>query len=146
MPAPPGVINNEERETMTNIEHELRPGDEHPLLDAIRKAIGVGTYDKVEVVLPQFERADGKSVTFRPDKNAAFFNQLRAAPVDVLLDIGMQWWDETLLLFPCEWYDCIPDGYIVTNIFGEEESFEHGKTDDDRRFGCLSYGFAKGKL
>lgn len=56
----------------------------------------------------------------------------------VLLDI-----DEDILLFPAEWYDIIPDGFMVTGLYGETYSFQKGKTDDDRRFGCLAYGIRR---
>lgn len=37
-------------------ESELRFGDENPLAAEIRKVLGVGPYDKISVVTPQFER------------------------------------------------------------------------------------------
>lgn len=122
-------------------EARLVPGDEHPISAIIRKAIGAGTFDEVNVMLPQFERNDGKTISFRPDKTVAFFDQLKRAPEAILLDIGMQRWDETLLLFPHEWYDYIPEGYIVTDILGDDKPFRHGTSDDDKRFGALPYGF-----
>jgi len=33
----------------------------------------------------------------------------------------------------------------VVDIFGEKEKFIKGVTDDDIRFGCLSYGFIQHK-
>ena len=45
-----------------------------------------------------------------------------------------------LWLLPAEWYDAIPNGFPVTDIFGCIEQFERGKTDDDRRFGLLAFG------
>lgn len=119
----------------------LALGDESELARVIREAIGVGDYDEVAVYLPQFERVDGKTITFRPEKSHEFFDRLRLAPVGILLDIGMGRWDESLLLFPHEWYDCIPEGYVVTDINGKREPFHRGVTDDDKRCGCLPYGF-----
>ena len=51
--------------------------------------------------------------------------------------------DEEVLLFPAEWYDIIPNGFKYTGLWGQEELFEKGKTDDDRRFGCLGYGIRR---
>lgn len=129
-------------------EGELVPGDESPLSAAIRKAIGAGTYEKVDIVTPQFERDDGKEVTFRP-ASAAQLDGLKAnAPDWTLKDIGMQVWDKTddgqlHWLFPGEWYDCLPAGYEIIGIGGEVERFEPGKSDNDIRFGCLPYGWIR---
>lgn len=51
--------------------------------------------------------------------------------------------DEVILLFPGEWFESIPEGFITTGLFGEEESWEKAKSDDDIRFGCLAYGIRK---
>lgn len=51
--------------------------------------------------------------------------------------------DEDILLFPCEWYDIIPNGFTVTGLSGESYLFEKGVSDDDKRFGCLAYGIRK---
>jgi hypothetical protein len=45
-----------------------------------------------------------------------------------------------LWVFPVEWYPRIPAGLPVVDIFFRVEPFEPGVTDDDYRFGCLSYG------
>ena len=64
-------------------------------------------------------------------------------------DWGLGYWDGKddldangagLMLFPHEWYDCIPEGFMVECIGGETEPFKKGVTDDDRRFGMLAYG------
>lgn len=51
--------------------------------------------------------------------------------------------DEDILLFPAEWYNLIPNGFMVTGLYGESYPFEKGKTDNDRRFGCLAYGIRR---
>jgi hypothetical protein len=51
--------------------------------------------------------------------------------------------DEDIILFPGEWYDCIPDNFIVTGLYGEEYPFRLGDSDDDIRFGCLPYGIRR---
>lgn len=59
------------------------------------------------------------------------------SPTDILQE------DEDVILFPGEWYDIIPDGFIVTGLYGESYAFEKGKSDDDIRFGCLPYGIKR---
>lgn len=59
------------------------------------------------------------------------------APIN-LLEIN-----EDILLIPGEWYNTIPNGFMVTGLHGEEYAFEKGKTDDDTRFGCLAYGIRR---
>lgn len=48
-----------------------------------------------------------------------------------------------ILLFPHEWYNSIPNGFMVTGLSGEQYAFEKGKADDDKRFGCLPYGIIR---
>lgn len=64
-----------------------------------------------------------------------------------LRDFGLKVFDHLddntdLWVFPVWMYEMIPDGYKVTDIFGNEEEFKHGEIDDDQRMGCLSFGFA----
>lgn len=61
----------------------------------------------------------------------------RYVPMNLLTD------DCDIWLFPHEWYDIIPDGFIVTGLHGEQYPFEKGKTDNDKRFGCLGYGIMR---
>ena len=65
---------------------------------------------------------------------------LRTLSKDVLKRIGLGGWDGRLMLFPMEWYEHIPDGYMVEVINGEVEPFKPGATDDDYRAGFLAYG------
>jgi len=123
-------------------EFNLLRGDEHPLSRMIREAIGANNWEEVRCITPQFERVDGKQIMYIP-KTCEEFDGLKKAPDDILVEIGMQKWDETLWLFPHEWYDAIPSGYLVTDINGGVEPFVHGKTDDDIRFGALAFGFVK---
>lgn len=51
--------------------------------------------------------------------------------------------DEMVLLIPGEWYDIIPDGFLVTGLYGEQYPFKKGESDDDIRFGCLPYGIRR---
>ena len=136
---------------MSQTEGELEFGDAGGIAKQIREAIGVGDYEKVEVLLPQFDRTDGKKIVYKPS-SAEELDKLKTAPKAVLLNLGLRMWDghedkQTWIhwIFPVEWYDAIPDGYIVTDIFGNDEPFMKGKTDDDRRYGALSFGFIQGK-
>lgn len=74
-------------------------------------------------------------------------DELKKCDGVTLRDFGLKVWgsldDNTdLWAFPVWMYEMVPDGYKVTDIFGDEEEFKHGKTDDDQRCGCLSFGFA----
>ena len=53
--------------------------------------------------------------------------------------------DEDVLLFPCEWYNLIPDGLRVTGLYGELDIFKKDESDDDIRCGCLPYGIRRRK-
>ena len=123
---------------------ELVFGDENELSKKIRECLGVGDYETVKVTLPQFDRVDGRKVYYFP-KTIEEFDNLKKAPPKTLKDIGLGRWDEETWLYPSEWYDYIPDGYEVVDINGEKEKFKPGVTDDDRRCGCLSYGFIRTK-
>ena len=76
--------------------------------------------------------------------NPHFWKNLSTWSISDLKNIGLQAWDKddngTLMLFPAEWYDSIPEGYQITDIFGVEELFIKGKTDNDKRYGALAYG------
>ncbi len=105
-----------------------------------RDAIGAKPGEAIEVVTPQFERTDGVTPALSIDN----WDVLRQADKETLRELGCCPWDETLMLFPWEWYDKIPDGYLVTSISGRTEPFVHGETDNDKRFGCLAYGVTVG--
>ena len=123
-------------------EHILAFGDENPIAKKIRDLLGVGDFDEVGCILPQFERTDGKTVTYVPTTTAEY-DALKNAPDNILEDIGLGQWDEEIWLYPAEWYDYIPDGYEIVTINGKTKSFQKGITDDDMRFGCLSFGLLK---
>lgn len=109
------------------------------------EAIGAEPGEQIEIITPQFKRADGLQV---PRLQVSFSN-LPLYDDATLKAIGCQKWDEpneageTLWLFPHEWYGIIPDGTPIVVINGEHETFKRGETDDDMRFGALAYGFLK---
>jgi len=108
-------------------------------------AIGVKPGEAVNFITPTFNRTDGRIITYRPTTPEEYA-ALPKLDAESLKKIGCQMWDEadgrTIWLYPAEWYDHIPNGTPVVDIFGNEERFEHGVTDDDRRFGALAFGFA----
>ena len=124
---------------MSITEGELQFGDVSELAHKIREAIGVGDFETVECILPQFDRTDGRTVSIAPP-NAEWLDSLKNAPLKVLADLGLQCWDKNLWLFPAEWYDYIPEGYEVVDINDETEPFHKGISDDDSRGGALPYG------
>ena len=110
------------------------------------EAIGLQPGEKLEIITPQFERTDGVQVPVLVDFND--WENLHKMDDATLRALGFGVWDETEKgkhwLFPKEWYAIIPDGFLITQIDGEQEAFKRGVTDDDYRFGCLSFGFIKG--
>ncbi len=117
-------------------------GDTNPIAKKIRELLNVGDFEEIGVILPQFQRTDGRTITYVPT-TIAEYDALKTAPNDILRDIGLQKWDETTWLYPAEWYNYIPEGYEVFDIFGKTEQFQKGTTDSDKRFGCLAYGLLK---
>jgi hypothetical protein len=120
-------------------EGELVPGDVNPLAAKIRQVLGVGPYEKVTIVTPEFERTDDKCVTVFP-KGKEFLDALKTAPPELLKDIGLGQWDGDLWLFPAEWHGHIPEGYPVVNIFWNTRRFRLQDNQTDRREGLLSFG------
>lgn len=112
--------------------------------DKLAKEIGVSKGDTIQIVMPQFERTDKIKIAYFP-KTMEEYEFLKTFSEDSLKKLGLGIWDKTdkgtHWLYPHEWYDYIPNGLTVTNIFGEDEIFEKGKTDDDKRYGMLSFGF-----
>jgi hypothetical protein len=110
-------------------------------------AIGLQPGESIEIVTPQFERTDGMQVPVLVDFSD--WQNLHLKDEATLRALGFGVWDEDAngkhWLFPKEWYAIIPNGFMVTDINGEQEPFERGVTDDDYRFGCLSFGFIQTK-
>ena len=121
---------------------ELVTQGENDLADAIREAIGAGPDERIEVVLPAFERNDGVEVDWVPEDRMDIYS-LCTASEETLKELGLRRWEGDHWLLPAEWYDHIPEGTLVEDINGWVEEFEHGVTDDDRRFGVLPYGIKR---
>lgn len=116
--------------------------------DKLAEAIGAKPGEQINIITPQFERADGLTVPVP----VVDFARLPEMPEHTLKAIGCQKWDEpdadgnVLWLYPAEWYAHIPDGTTITDINGHTEQFKRGETDDDMRFGALAYGFKRPAL
>lgn len=83
-------------------------------------------------------------LAFAKSKGIAF-EKLKSMTKKELEGLGCSAWDEpedgkVTMLFPAEWYDEIPNGLDVVDIFGEAEEFQKGKSDKDQRMGFLPYG------
>lgn len=121
---------------------ELRFGDESEIAAEIRQILGVGPYEQVTIITPKFERPEGGEPPWIP-KTKEEFDSLRNLSDKALRFLCLKEWECGHWLYPGEWYDAIPDDYEIVNIFGNVEKFEKGETDDDIRYGCLSYGFKR---
>ena len=73
------------------------------------------------------------------DFSPAFFDSLHAMSKE-MLSVYCQPCDEKIWLFPKLFYDHIPDGFQLIDIFGEPEVFKKGVTDSDTCEGFLAYG------
>lgn len=129
-------------------EGELKKSSESLIAAELREALGVGPDEPVTVFTPQFERLPNMPA---PGAPPADWEALRGMGKAALQELGMGVWNdptepddqfggETLMLFPGEWYSSVPAGFAVTNINNEDKVFVPGTTDDDIRFGYLSFG------
>jgi hypothetical protein len=81
--------------------------------------------------------------------NKTEFKKLISSPISTLKNKGFMQFDEpssdgkALFLIPGKLYNEIPDGFKAITIGGKEMVFKKGKSDNDMRYGCLSYGILK---
>ena len=120
--------------------HRLVPGNQNPIAAAIRKAIGACDTEPVLFHTPTFERPVSWPKPAAAPYGFAEFSNLFTMSKEQLKGLGLGCWDGGLFLFPKEWYEFIPNGFPVESISGDVKPFEHGKTNDDIRFGLLSFG------
>ncbi len=101
---------------------------------------------KIVIESPQFDREPGAPPARRPPRP---FDSIRALGYDDLVALGCRPWEHTprgtILLFPAEWYESIPEGFSYVDINGRIGTFKKGKTDDDRRMGVLAFGVVRRK-
>jgi hypothetical protein len=97
---------------------------------------------EIELIKPQFERADGVNALDVSAWDIDDFRRLRHADDERLLAVGMRPWgaDKDLWLFPHEWFDDIPEGLEVTTISDETKEFHPDEFNRDIRMGVLSFG------
>lgn len=105
---------------------------------------------RIVVRTPQFTREADDPKPASPPWDRAAWDALSTLDAKALREMGLRYWNissegKKLFLFPGEWYSKIPKGFPIVNIFWEESKFIPGKTDDDIRFGCLSFGILVGK-
>lgn len=110
--------------------------------EIVKETIGLRKEDKLEIITPQFDRTDGIVISYFP-RTVEEFDGLKTISDAGLRAIGCQKFDDKLWLYPAEWYWNIPNGYKIMCLDGCEEMFVPGKTDDDKRFGALAFGFYK---
>lgn len=77
---------------------------------------------------------------------------IELAPHEDMKKMGVEIWErfedddknEVIhYLFPVEWYDHIPKGFPVVDIWGETNPFNKKDYDNKALFGCLAFGFIK---
>lgn len=99
-----------------------------------------------------FKESKPKGKEYPAPANSVQWEALRTMNEAALRRRGLGAWSNEegdpakgLMLFPGAWYDAIPEGFAVVDIFGEAETFKRGQSDNDTRFGFLPYGIiAKG--
>ena len=109
---------------------------------ALKEAAGIGLDEEVIIKGPQFDRDEPIEILYTPTTKEEF-DSLKFFSPELLRSMGLGLWEPGHYLYPVEWYDLIPAGYPVVDICGETEAFQPGVTDNDRRGGCLPYGFLK---
>lgn len=77
-----------------------------------------------------------------PTTKTEFRQLCKNATARKLIVAGFRRWDTKgkLYLIPAKYYPLIPDGFSLTTISGSTMKFKKGESDNDQRFGCLSYG------
>jgi hypothetical protein len=140
------------------------------IASAVRGAVGAHPGEQVIVTTPQFVRPRGDPAPAAPPASREEWKRLADESKQALKERGLRAWSQLvragtaqhkerrlqqdgqlwedvdengthlLMLFPGEWYSKIPADLEIVDIFGVRESFVPGQTDDDIRFGCLSFG------
>lgn len=109
----------------------------------ILKGLGFGKWDSMNNLIAENSKRkqnDVHRIPFinKPEEDLVVDMSKRTDVPSELLEV-----DEDVILIPGEWYNIIPDGFIVTGLYGEQHPFKKGESDDDIRFGCLPYGIRR---
>jgi len=129
-------------------------------LDALILALGIEPGDTIEITGSQHHRDYDLEIDFIPKTEKELKAIIEYSDPENLKKMGIQVWatydqekedgedmylkpGEIHYLLPGEWYKHLPEGYEFVSIFGDKEIFKPGQSDDDIRFGCLSYGFIR---
>lgn len=115
-------------------------GNEHPLAQAIREAIGAKPDEVITVTTPQFTRLRGAPMPGQPPADLAEWEDYRTLSMDDLVALGFGQWDDRLALIPGDWHSALPTGLELICINGQPAVVGRDYIDDDIRFGCLAYG------
>jgi hypothetical protein len=105
----------------------------------------------IRIITPQFERTPNMPDPTKPPRTKGEWAALRKNTPVELRAMGCAVWaaekGSTLMLFPGEWCDSIPEGFELESISKRVFRFEKKKADRDIRFGCLAYGIrVKGEI
>lgn len=132
-------------------------------INELMDALGIKKGDKIEFTGSQHYRDYKLEINFIPQDKQELEAIIATASDENLMKMGVCLWttynseveDETPLhkmylnkdqkhfLFPSEWYNYIPDGFEIVDIFGKKEKFQKGITDNGKSFGCLAFGFVR---
>lgn len=136
-------------ERLNKLEFEWKPQTEEEFYAIVNKApwnilkgFGFAKWDTMNNVIgenqpkPVSEKLSIPIIN-KPNENFEIDLGRGSAPTTKLMT------DEDIILIPGEWYDVIPNGFIVTGLYGQKYPFQKGKSDGDIRFGCLPYGITR---
>ncbi len=108
----------------------------------ILKGMGFGKWDTMNNVIKENQGKSKAKMIEIPIINAEQTMQISVGrkpehPVKLLEE------DMDIVLFPGEWFDAIPEGFMVTGLYGQTYPFHVALGDDDIRAGCLAIGFQR---
>lgn len=87
-------------------------------------------------------RQDGRQVLTPAGMFSAYhLDTLKFEPHAYLQEMGLGLWEPGHYLFPVEWFDYIPEGYIVHTIEGTTRNFFRNLEGREQRYGMLGFGF-----
>lgn len=142
-------ISTQQFERTKKLDFEYVPRTEEQFLTVVTtapfeilKGLGFGKWDTMNNIIKEnASKPISKKISIPiiniPGENFEFETGRKDHPIEPL-EV-----DEDIILIPGEWYNVIPNGFIVTGLYGEKYPFLKGKTDDDTRYGCLPFGITR---